>query len=75
MKIQGHGAQGWPLGELYSRPANDLTPPLPLLVEAIAELRTRSCTMKGEAGMLVPRRIGQARDLYQSPHGKRYIVR
>jgi bifunctional non-homologous end joining protein LigD len=34
---------------LYSRPGNDLTPRFPLIVQAMARLRSRSCTIDGEA--------------------------
>jgi bifunctional non-homologous end joining protein LigD len=35
--------------KLYSRPGNDLTYRFPLIVEAIANLRSRSCIIDGEA--------------------------
>src|SRR5438128_2768667 len=34
---------------LYSRPGNDLTRRFPLIVEALARLRSRSCIVDGEA--------------------------
>jgi hypothetical protein len=34
---------------LYSRPGNDLTYRFPLIVEAVARLRSRSCIIDGEA--------------------------
>jgi len=34
---------------LYSRPGNDLTDRFPLIVEAVARLRSRSCIIDGEA--------------------------
>ena len=34
---------------LYSRPGNDLTARFPLIVEAVARLRSRSCIIDGEA--------------------------
>jgi bifunctional non-homologous end joining protein LigD len=34
---------------LYSRPGNDLTHRLPLIVDALARLRSRSCIIDGEA--------------------------
>ena len=34
---------------LYSRPGNDLTQRFPLIVEALARLRSLSCTIDGEA--------------------------
>src|SRR5215472_15367919 len=34
---------------LYSRPGNDLTRRFPLIVEALARLRSRSCIIDGEA--------------------------
>jgi bifunctional non-homologous end joining protein LigD len=34
---------------LYSRPGNDLTHRLPLIVETLARLRSRSCIIDGEA--------------------------
>jgi ATP-dependent DNA ligase len=34
---------------LYSRPGNDLTARFPLIVEAMARLRSRSCVVDGEA--------------------------
>jgi ATP dependent DNA ligase-like protein len=34
---------------LYSRPGNDLTERSPLIVETLANLRTRSCIIEGEA--------------------------
>jgi bifunctional non-homologous end joining protein LigD len=35
--------------KLYSRPGNDLTYRFPLIVEAMAKLRVRSCIIDGEA--------------------------
>ena len=35
--------------KLYSRPGNDLTDRFPLIVEAMARLRSRSCIVDGEA--------------------------
>jgi bifunctional non-homologous end joining protein LigD len=35
--------------KLYSRPGNDLTQRFPLIVEALARLRSRSCIIDGEA--------------------------
>src|SRR6478672_5064005 len=35
--------------KLYSRPGNDLTGRFPLIVEALARLRSRSCIVDGEA--------------------------
>src|SRR3954451_7885703 len=35
--------------KLYSRPGNDLTYRFPLIVEALATLRSRSCIIDGEA--------------------------
>ena len=35
--------------KLYSRPGNDLTARFPLIVEALARLRPRSCIVDGEA--------------------------
>jgi bifunctional non-homologous end joining protein LigD len=35
--------------KLYSRPGNDLTDRFPLIVEAIARLRSQSCSIDGEA--------------------------
>jgi bifunctional non-homologous end joining protein LigD len=35
--------------KLYSRPGNDLTDGFPLIVEALAKLRPRSCIVDGEA--------------------------
>jgi ATP-dependent DNA ligase len=35
--------------KLYSRPGNDLTDHFPLIVEALAKLRPRSCVIDGEA--------------------------
>jgi bifunctional non-homologous end joining protein LigD len=35
--------------KLYSRPGNDLTDRFPLIVEALARLRPRSCFLDGEA--------------------------
>jgi ATP-dependent DNA ligase len=34
---------------LYSRPGNDLTRRFPLIVEALARLRARTCILDGEA--------------------------
>jgi bifunctional non-homologous end joining protein LigD len=34
---------------LYSRPGNDMTRRFPLITEALAGLRSRSCTIDGEA--------------------------
>jgi bifunctional non-homologous end joining protein LigD len=34
---------------LYSRPGNDLTRKFPLIVQALAKLRSRSCIIDGEA--------------------------
>src|SRR3981081_2404517 len=36
--------------KLYSRPGNDLTQRFPLIVEALARLRSRSCILDGEEG-------------------------
>jgi ATP-dependent DNA ligase len=38
-----------PRVRLYSRPGNDLTDRFPLIVEALASLRSRSCIIDGEA--------------------------
>ncbi len=38
-----------PRVRLYSRPGNDLTHRFPLIVEALARLRSRSCIIDGEA--------------------------
>ena len=38
-----------PRVRLYSRPGNDLTQRFPLIVEALARLRSLSCTIDGEA--------------------------
>jgi bifunctional non-homologous end joining protein LigD len=38
-----------PRVRLYSRPGNDLTGRFPLIVETLANLRTRSCIIDGEA--------------------------
>jgi ATP-dependent DNA ligase len=38
-----------PRVKLYSRPGNDLTDRFPLIVEALARLRSRSCILDGEA--------------------------
>jgi bifunctional non-homologous end joining protein LigD len=35
--------------KLYNRPGNDLTPRFPLIAEALARLRSRSCIIDGEA--------------------------
>jgi ATP-dependent DNA ligase len=35
--------------KLYSRPGNDLTDRFPLIVDALAQLRSRSCIIDGEA--------------------------
>ena len=35
--------------KLYSRPGNDLTYRFPLIVEAVAKLRSQSCIIEGEA--------------------------
>jgi bifunctional non-homologous end joining protein LigD len=35
--------------KLYSRPGNDLTDRFPMIVEALARLRSRSCILDGEA--------------------------
>ena len=35
---------------LYSRPGNDLTRQFPLIADAMARLRSRSCIIDGEAG-------------------------
>jgi ATP-dependent DNA ligase len=40
-----HGARV----RLYSRPGNDLTDRFPLIVDALARLRSRSCIIDGEA--------------------------
>ena len=37
---------------LYSRPGNDLTKRFPLIAEAMARLRSRSCIIDGEAVVL-----------------------
>jgi bifunctional non-homologous end joining protein LigD len=38
-----------PRVRLYSRPGNDLTHPFPLIVDALARPRSRSCIIDGEA--------------------------
>jgi bifunctional non-homologous end joining protein LigD len=38
-----------PRVRLYSRPGNDLTDRFPLIIEALARLRSRSCIIDGEA--------------------------
>src|SRR6266536_1030999 len=38
-----------PRARLYSRPGNDLTRRFPLIVDALARLRSRSCIIDGEA--------------------------
>src|SRR5258708_27765181 len=38
-----------PRVRLYSRPGNDLTRRFPLIVDALARLRSRSCIIDGEA--------------------------
>ena len=38
--------------KLYSRPGNDLTYRFTLIVETLARLRSRSCIIDGEAGVL-----------------------
>jgi ATP-dependent DNA ligase len=38
-----------PRVRLYSRPGNDLTHRFPLIVDALARLRSRSCIIDGEA--------------------------
>jgi bifunctional non-homologous end joining protein LigD len=54
--------------KLYSRPGNDLTDRFPLIVETLANLRTRSCIIDGEAvacddnGLAVFDRIRYRRD-------------
>jgi ATP-dependent DNA ligase len=50
--------------KLYSRPGNDLTDRFPLIVEALAKLRPRSCIIDGEAGCV---RQGQDRELRAHP--------
>jgi|SRR6516165_1576126 len=39
--------------KLYSRPGNDLTDRFPLIVEAVAELSTRSCIIDGRRWRVV----------------------
>ena len=39
----------YPKGEPPGRPGNDLTYRLPLIVEALAKLRSQSCIIDGEA--------------------------
>jgi ATP-dependent DNA ligase len=46
---QGHRAEQDKRVRLYSRPGNDLTHRFPLVVEALARLRFRSCIIDGEA--------------------------
>jgi ATP-dependent DNA ligase len=41
--------------KLYSRPGNDLTYRVPLIVEALAHLRSESCIIDGEAVTCVER--------------------
>ena len=43
------GRKDGPRVRLYSRPRNDLTDRFPLIVEALARLRSRSCIIDGEA--------------------------
>ena len=48
-RLPGYRAQVGKRVRLYSRPGNDLTYRFPLIVEAIAKLRSRSCIIDGEA--------------------------
>jgi hypothetical protein len=50
-----------PRVRLYSRPGNDLTRRFPLIVDALARLRSRSCIIDGEARILKFRPAGQSR--------------
>jgi ATP-dependent DNA ligase len=52
IKHDGFRVIGRKIGDrvrLYSRPGNDLTDRFPLIVEALARLRSRSCIIDGEA--------------------------
>jgi ATP-dependent DNA ligase len=42
---------------LYSRPGNDFTSRFPLIVEALARLRSRSCIIDGEGKASVATRV------------------
>jgi bifunctional non-homologous end joining protein LigD len=46
-RVIGRKDGGWV--RLYSRPGNDLTERFPLIVKALARLRSRSCVIDGEA--------------------------
>ena len=47
--------------KLYSRPGNDLTPRFPLIVKALARLRSRSCIIDGEAVARCPAPVLRSR--------------
>jgi hypothetical protein len=52
IKHDGFGVIAWKDGKrvkLYSRPGNDLTHRFPLIIEALASLRSRACIIDGEA--------------------------
>jgi bifunctional non-homologous end joining protein LigD len=48
-RLPGHCPQGRPAGEALQPPGHDLTDRFPLIVETLANLRTRSCISDGEA--------------------------
>jgi ATP-dependent DNA ligase len=49
--------------KLYSRPGNDLTYRFPLIVEAVAKLRSQSCIIDGRGG-----RVRRGWDRVVRPH-------
>jgi bifunctional non-homologous end joining protein LigD len=49
--------------KLYSRPGNDLTDRFPLIIEALAKLRPRSCIIDRGGGV----RRGRGRELRPHP--------
>ena|SRR5437870_2259056 len=48
MAIENRSVDGEPI-KRYSRPGNDLTGRFPLIVDALARVRSRSCIIDGEA--------------------------
>ena len=59
---------------LYSRPGNDLTGHFPLIVEALARLRSRSCIIDGEAVACDESGIGQFNRIrYRSYDGSVFL--
>jgi ATP-dependent DNA ligase len=61
--------------KLYSRPGNDLTRRFPLIVEALARLKARSCIIDGEAVACGPDGVASFDVLRRDRNGARVFLR